>query len=264
MLNQQETTTKVGIAGLGAIGTTVAKALTKGIKGFTLTAVSEPKPHTYNVPTLSFEDLAKTCDLIIECLPPSIVPDLTKHVLKEGKNLILISPSALLIHKDILKQKEVSDSRIIVPSGALCGIDGVSSMAQIGITAAKIASNKHPRGYKGAPYIEVENIDLNAITTRTLIFQGNALEAVKAFPANVNVAATLSLAGIGPEKTKVEIWADPEATGNSHEVTVTSAYSTLKAKIENQPDPANPKTSILAAQSIIRTLKSMTAPIAVL
>jgi len=264
MLNTKETTTKVGIAGLGAIGTTVAKALTDGIKSFTLTAVSETKPHAYNVPTLSFEDLAKTCDLIIEALPPSIVPELAQHAFAQNKDLILISASSLLIHKDILKQHKVSDSRIIVPSGALCGIDGVSSMAQIGITNAKIASNKQPGGYKGAPYIKQEKIDLDSIKTRTLIFSGNALEATKGFPANVNVAATLSLAGIGPEKTQVEIWADPDAKGNSHEITVASAYSTLNAKVENQPDPSNPKTSVLAAQSIIRTLKGMTSPITVL
>lgn len=264
MLNCTETTTKVGIAGLGAIGNTVAKALLKGIAGFNLIAVSETKPHDLNIPTMTFENLARSCDLIIECLPPAIVPNLTKHVFTHHKDLILISPSTILIHRDILNQHKVSNSRIIVPSGALCGIDGVSSMAQMGIKSAKIATTKPPCGYVGAPHIVKQDLDLNTINEKKLLFTGNAFEASQGFPANVNVAATLALAGIGAEDTQVEIWADPSASGNIHEITVESAYSKLTAKIENKPDPNNPKTSALAAQSIIRILKGMTEPLTVL
>jgi aspartate dehydrogenase len=110
----------------------------------------------------------------------------------------------------------------------------------------------------------VENaIDLNSITEKTKLFGGYALEAAKAFPANVNVAATLSLAGIGADKTWVEVWADPAALGNSHEIRVIGGYSTITAKVENTPDPANPKSSMITAQSVISLLKNLHEPFAV-
>lgn len=258
-------TKKIGIAGMGAIGRAVARALQAGIDGYELHALSDVQPHPdFDRPYLNFAELADTCDLIIEALPPAIVPDLTKHVFAAGKDLLLISSSALLIHPEILAQKGSTKSRIIVPSGALCGIDGVSALKQMGIQSAQISTTKKPMGYDGAPYIIAQSIDLASIRTKERLFAGNALEAAKAFPANVNVAATLSLAGIGPEKTRVEIWADPDIPGNTHEIRVSGQFSTITAKVENTPDPANPKSSMLAAQSIVSVLKKMSEPVVIL
>lgn len=255
----------VGIAGLGAIGKAVYKSLENGIDGLSLKAVSElSPPSNLSVPNLSFEKLCQECDLIIECLPPAQVPELCKHSFACGKDIIVISACALLMFPEVLKQHKASKSRIFVPSGALIGMDGVTALAHLGIKSAHIATNKKPAGYEGAPYITEQNIDLSTITERTRLFQGNALEAAKAFPANVNVAATLSLAGIGPENTQVEIWADPDAKGNAHEIFVESEFSTMSARVENRPDPSNPKSSMLAAQSIIALLHGMSAPLVVL
>lgn len=255
----------VGIAGLGAIGSAVGRKLRKGIDGLQWTAASDITPNDeFDIPLLTFEELAKQCDIIIECLPPAIVPELTQYVFKEQKTLILISSCALLMSPEILNTHKDTHSRIIVPSGALAGIDGVKALRELGIQKSIITSNKHPRGFKGAPYVEEMGINLEQIRTRTKIFEGNALEAAKGFPANVNVAATLSLSGIGAEKTRVEIWADPDAIGNSHEITVTGEFSTIKSRIENMPDPANPKSSMLAAQSIVTTLKDMNNALIVL
>ncbi len=255
----------VGIAGLGAIGRAVYKALESGIPGYELTAVSEPQPgFNASVPNISFAELAERCDLIIECLPPEVVPELSREVLSRGKDMIVISSSALLIFPEILEQHKSSCGRIIVPSGALIGMDGVTALAHLGITAARIATTKKPMGYDGAPYIVQNKIDLKAIKQKTQIFAGNAREAAIAFPANVNVAATLSFAGIGADNTQVEIWADPDAAGNTHEIEVHSAFSTMRARVENRPDPANPKSSMLAAQSIIAVLHGLSAPFAVL
>lgn len=256
---------KIGIAGMGAIGRAVARALTKGIDGYSLHRASDEQPSDeFAVPYVDFETLARECDLIIEALPPAIVPELIKHVFAYEKDLILISSSALLMFPEILTQKEAKNSRIIVPSGALCGLDGVSSLKQMGIKSARIATTKPPRGYKGAPYVTQQNIDLDSITEKTKIFAGYATEAAKAFPANVNVAATLSLAGIGAEKTWVEVWADPAANGNSHAIEVIGGYSQINATVTNTPDPANPKSSMLAAQSIVSILKKMSEPLVVL
>lgn len=258
-------TKKVGVAGIGAIGNAVCKALKDSIAGYELFAISdvEDRPE-WGVPNFNFTELAQKCDLIIECLPPQIVPKLAEPVLLENKDLLIISSCALLMYPEILKNHALSTSRIIVPSGALIGIDGVNALKNIGIKTAKIVSTKPPMGFSTAPYVEINSIDLTSITTPTKLFEGNALEASKGFPANVNVAATLSLAGIGAENTLVEIWANPQTEFNSHEIFVESEFSRINAKVQNKPDPANPKTSMLAAQSIIATLRGFTDPFAVL
>ncbi len=255
---------KVGIAGVGAIGSAVAKALNEGIKGFSLECVSDPKITTdFGVVNTDFATLTNRCDLVIECLPANIVPQLALAAFSANTDIIFISTAALLTYQQILEQLGKSNSRAYVPSGALCGIDGVLAMKEMGINSAQIASTKPPKGFGGAPYVTLNNIGLSNISKKTLIFEGNALEAAKGFPANVNVAATLSLAGIGAQNTRVEIWADPNAKGNMHEITVKSDYSTLTSKIENMPDPSNPKSSILAAQSIVATLRNMSSALVI-
>ncbi|MFP4314101.1 MAG: aspartate dehydrogenase domain-containing protein [Alphaproteobacteria bacterium] len=256
---------KVGVAGIGAIGNTVCKALLEGIEGYVLHAISDiDERQDMKIPNLLFEEMAVQCDLVIECLPPQIVPKLAEPVLSHGKDLVIISSCALLMYPEILDKHALSTSRIIVPSGALIGIDGVNALKNLGIESAKIISTKPPMGFSTAPYVEINAIDLTSITTPARLFEGNALEASKGFPANVNVAATLSFAGIGAENTKVEIWADPHTEFNSHEIIVESAFSRIIAKVQNKPDPANPKTSMLAAQSIIATLRGFSEPFAVL
>ena len=255
---------KVGIAGCGALGSIVAQALTDGLEGYELAAISDVEKRPFNVPALNFSELAETCDIIVECLPAAIVQELADEVLSRGKTLIAISSSALMIYPDILRKAKMSSGHLIIPSGALCGLDAVTALSWPGIDSAKIVSTKPPRGFKGAPYVVQNNIDVDHMTEKTLIFSGNALDAAKAFPANVNVAATLSLAGLGPEKTMVEVWADPKAFGNSHEIIVEGGGSLLRSRIENRPDPSNPKSSMLAAWSIISTLKKLNQTITVM
>lgn len=258
-------TQTIGIAGMGAIGKAVARALTKGIDGLELVAVSDIMPDDeFNVPYLDFEELTRKCDLIIECLPPQIVPKLARAVFEQNKDLTLISSCALLMFPELLEMHKLSTSRIYVPSGALTGMDGIKALKELGIKNSKIASTKPPMGFNGAPYVDEMGIDLTQIKTKERLFSGNALEAAKGFPANVNVAATLSLAGIGPENTKVEIWADPRAKGNTHEVIVEGEFSTIMVQVENTPDPANPKSSMLAAQSIVATLRDIKSTLVVL
>jgi aspartate dehydrogenase len=261
-----QATIKVGIAGTGAIGTAVGNALAAGeIEGMELAFISEIRGSTpFSVPNLSFAELAEKSDLIVECLSPDSVPALANEALSRGKTIVMISSAALLRFPDIMARANAGEGRIIVPSGALGGIDGVRALKSMGLRSAVIRSTKKPMAYDGAPYIAAQKIDLGAITVPTCIFSGNALDAAKAFPANVNVAATISLAGLGPEHTKVEVWADPEAPGNTHEITVRGEYSTFTGRIENQPDPKNPKTSMLAAHSIIACLQQMTEKVSVI
>ncbi len=256
---------KIGIAGTGALGGTVARALLKGLPGLSLHAISDLKPPlSINVPNLSFRELALECDTVVECLPAAAVPELAEEVLSQNKILILISSSALLLFPEIKDHLRPNGGRIIVPSGAIAGLDGVRALMQSGIKSARIATTKKPAGYTGAPYIVENNIDLTAIRERKKIFSGTAREAARGFPANINVAATLSLAGIGPDLTQVEIWADPAAAGNIHEIRVEGSTSVITSRVENTPDPSNPKSSILAANSIIALLRGLSEPLVVL
>ena len=263
-MKETNTIRTVGIAGMGAIGKAVARALQSGISNLELTAASDiDKPDGMNVPYVSLEELAQRCDLIIEALPPHVVPELTKHVFTHNRDLIAVSSSALIVYPEILKHHETSSGRIYVPSGALVGIDGVYALKQMGIKSAAITTTKPPAGFAGAPFVLDQGIHLDTLTEKTKLFGGYAVEAAKAFPANVNDAATLSLAGIGADRTWVEVWADPAALGNSHEIKVIGGFSTITAKIENTPDPANPKSSMITAQSVIALLKNLQDPIAI-
>lgn len=255
---------RIGVAGVGAIGGAVCRALLSesGIPGLRLAAVADLRPPGLPVPCLDFDGLAEAADLVVECLPAAAVPALARAVLGRGKTLMLVTSAALLLYPDIRAQAEAGRGRILVPAGALAGIDGVLALANLGIVEARIRSTKPPRAYEGAPHVVAANIDLAAVHEPLLLFEGSAYEAARAFPANVNVAATLSLAGIGPEQTRVEVWADPFATGNTHEIRVDSELCTLRASVTSQPDPANPKSSVLAAQSAIAALRSRTAALA--
>ena len=194
-------TQKLGIAGVGAIGSAVGRALNNGIDGFVLEAISDPDPKgDFGVPNVGFDVLAEMCDLVVECLPAEIVPQLAEKVFAANKDIIFISSAALLIYPQIVNLHKKSESLAHLPSGALCGLDGVKAMKEMGIESATILSTKKPTGFIGAPHIVQNNIDLLSINENELLFEGNALDAAKGFPANINVAATLSLAGLGPEK----------------------------------------------------------------
>jgi aspartate dehydrogenase len=255
----------VGIAGWGAIGGTVGRALIAGISGYKLAGYSDLTDHPeIPAPRMMFQELAAACDLVIEALPAAIVPEIAAPVMSHGKDMILISSAALLIDPNIAVQNRASKGRIFVPSGALAGFDGVRAMRHLGITRAILTTTKPAHSLRTAPYIVAQNIDVTDLREKKRVFSGSAQSAAMAFPANVNVAATLSLCGIGAERTEVEIWADPHTTLNTHDIRVESAFSTLTVRIENTPDPANPKSSLLAAQSIISLLHGLQDPLVVL
>lgn len=255
---------KIGVAGCGALGSIVANALKDGIEGYDFIGISDLEEKDFGVPNLSFAELAEKCDWIVECLPPKIVPELAKEVLTRDKTLVMISACSLLLFPEIEEMAQNSNGRILVPSGALAGLDAISALNCAEIDTALIATTKPPVGLRDAPHIVSNDIDLDSISEKTCIFQGDALQAAVAFPANVNVAATLALAGIGAEKTQVEVWADPNAKGNKHEIIVKGGTSAIHTAVENLPDPDNPKSSMLAGYSIVAALKKQSAMVTVM
>lgn len=153
--------------------------------------------------------------------------------------------------------------KVYIPSGAIAGLDGLKAAALGRIDEVTLTTRKTPENLRDAPYIEKRGVDIGAIEEPTLIYEGPALEACRLFPANVNVAASLSLAGVGPEKTRVRIIADPTLRKNVHEIDVKGEFGCLKVHVENVPSPDNPKTSYLAALSAIATLRKITEDIQV-
>jgi aspartate dehydrogenase len=147
-------------------------------------------------------------------------------------------------------------SRIYVPTGAIAGIDAIRSVRHL-LDSITLTTTKSPKALAGAPFFATSEVNLDTITKITEIYEGSAAEAVKLFPANVNVAAVLSLAGLGADKTKVRVIVDPHATTNQHEIVATGRFGDMKMTVNNVTTPGNPKTSFLAVLSAIECLRSV-------
>jgi aspartate dehydrogenase len=150
----------------------------------------------------------------------------------------------------------------VVPTGALLGLDAVSAAAEGTIHSVRMITRKPPAGLVGAPYLVKHNISLEGLNTAKCVFTGSAREAAAGFPANVNVVAALSLAGIGPDRTTIEIWADPAVTRNCHSIEVDADSARFSLAIENIPSE-NPKTGRITALSALAALRKLNAPLRV-
>jgi aspartate dehydrogenase len=155
------------------------------------------------------------------------------------------------------KTAQENGCRIYLPTGALCGVDGLSSAAVEGISEVTLTTRKPPFALEDAVYIKEKGIDIKNLSEPTVVFEGSAKEAVKQFPKNVNVAATVSLAGIGFEKTRVKIIADPNTDMNHHRIIAKGKFGSMSAEMNNVPFERNPKTSRIAAQSAIAAMKKI-------
>jgi aspartate dehydrogenase len=262
---------RVAIAGLGPIGTKVAEALDRGIDGLVLTAVSAQNPEKHrnwlgtlatSPAVLPIEKLAEVADIVIECAPAKLIRSIVAPFVGSGKTAIVLSAGALLENEDLVELAKQSGGRIVVPTGALIGLDAVTAAAIGKIHSVRMVTRKPVQGLAGAPYIVENNIDIERITEPLRIFEGTAREAAKGFPANLNVAVALSLAGIGPDRTRLEIWADPTVTRNIHRVEVEADSARFSMSIENIPSE-NPKTGRITALSVIAYLRKLNASLRV-
>jgi aspartate dehydrogenase len=255
---------RIGIVGMGVIGTAIAKAASGDIAGVTLAGVTVRDPaKAGGFPAYPLDALIARSDLIVEAATQAALREFAPAVLTAGKHLMVLSVGGLVgVLDEWARLAEKHGCRILVPSGAIAGLDGVKGAREGRIDAVTMETRKPPRGLAGAPYIEVKGIDLDAITTETLIFDGPATEAVKAFPANVNVVAALSLAGIGPDRTRIRIFAVPGQARNQHRITVEGEFGRLAIEVENVPSE-NPRTGKLSYLSAIAMLRELGAPLRV-
>ncbi len=267
--------TKVGLIGCGAIGTVLAEAIDSGRAGeTTLEAVFDVVPesverlvkHLKHRPNgyLDFEQFLKEseADIIVEAASQEAVKLYAEQVVKAGKNIMIMSVGALLdedLRGSIEAAAREKGCRVIVPSGAIGGIDAIKAARMGGLDRVTLTTRKNPDSLKYSPYFQKAVKDPSKMKGPVVVFEGPAEEAVKAFPANVNVSAVLSLAGVGGAKTVVRIVADPSATRNIHEIEAEGRFGKLNIRLENIPHPDNPKTSYLAVLSAIETLRSITS-----
>jgi aspartate dehydrogenase len=166
----------------------------------------------------------------------------------------VLSAGALLENEDLIELAKQNGGQIVVPTGALIGLDAVTAAAEGKILSVRMVTRKPVTGLAGAPYLVENNIDIERIKEPLRIFEGTAREAAKGFPANLNVAVALSLAGLGPDRTTLEIWADPALTRNVHRIEVESDSARFSMSIENIPSE-NPKTGRITALSVIAYLR---------
>ena len=253
---------KVGIVGMGVIGTQIAKAIDNGIPGIALAGVCVRRAATAgSYPVLPLDALIHGADLIVEAATQEALRQFGPRVLSAGRDLMVLSVGALVGALDEwARLAEAHRCRILVPSGAIAGLDGVKGAREGAITAVSMETRKPPRGLAGAPYIAERRIDLDAMAEETLIFEGPATLAVKAFPANVNVVAALALAGVGPERTRIKLFAVPGLARNQHRITIEGEFGRLRVEVENVPSE-NPRTGKLSYLAAIAMLRELGAPV---
>lgn len=252
---------RVGIAGLGNLGAGVARLLLAGVPGLVLTAAAGREPESVGqtlgglkadtVQAVSLDALPGVVDIVVECLTPEAAPALVEATLAANRSIVVASVTALLLSPQLLALARSPHARIVAPTGAILGLDVIRAAALGRIDAVTVRTRKPPTSLGGDTPTDVA----------TCLFRGNALDAVRAYPRNVNVAAAVALAGIGGERTQVEIWSDPAVTRNTHEVELQSDTANVRMQVSNLPSPDNPKTSLITAQSIVAALQSLVAPV---
>ncbi len=262
---------RVAIAGLGTIGKAVARKLDEGVAGLSLSAVAVRDSAAAGVflQTLSrrpavvaLDALAGHADIVVECAPAQLLVAIAEPVLREGKKLVVLSVGALLSNPQLVQIAERHNAQILVPTGALIGLDAVLAAAEGVIRSVRMVTRKPVKSLAGAPFLVEHGIGLDDLREPLKIFSGTAREAASGFPANLNVAAALSLAGIGPDRTLVEVWADPTVKCNTHRIEVDADSATFSMTIENIPSE-NPRTGRITAHSVIALLRKLTSPVRV-
>lgn len=268
---------KISIIGCGAIGSELAQHVDSNMaKNVTLLSILDIRPEnaetlksklSNNSPLIfnNFADFVKSesfkdVELVIEAASQNAITSYLNQLISFKKDVLVMSVGAFAnsaFFSEVSRNVESNDINIYVPSGAIAGIDALKSVKN-SVSYVTLTTTKNPNSLKDSPFFKKNNLTVDSIKKRTLIFEGSAIEAVQNFPTNVNVAALLGLAGIGVEKTKVNVIADPSIRINKHEIKVIGKFGELIVRVKNIPSSTNPKTSYLAILSVIECLRSIT------
>ena len=261
----------VGVAGLGAVGLSVARFLLSTDMPLRLAAASASSPQSVReklgaadgVVACESPSLHEHADVVVECVPPACFHGVAEPVLAAGKVLMPLSVTQLLVHGDLIDLAARTGGRILVPTGALLGLDAVRAAAEGDLRSVTMQTRKPPAGLASAPFVKERGYDLSALDGPMQLYQGPVRDAAQKFPANVNVAVALALAGLGPDKTMYEVWADPGVTRNTHRIVVDAAEVQFEMLIAGVPTEENPATGKLTPLSVIAALKGLVQPLKV-
>jgi aspartate dehydrogenase len=265
---------RIGIIGCGTIGTELALAIDKShVKNAVIVFLFDSITNASldlrdklfkNYPSVfsKFSQLIssspfKEADIIVEAASQAAVKTFAKKIVSSNKSLMIMSTGALSdahLLKELYSTVVKHDSHIYFPTGAIAGIDALCSVKQH-LDFVMLTTTKNPKSLAGAPFFDLTNIKPETIRKRKLLYNGNASNAIKMFPTNINVAVLLSLAGVGTEKTRVRVIADPNIDRNEHEIIARGKFGEILIVVGNVPSPSNPKTSYLASLSAIECLR---------
>ena len=251
---------KVGIIGCGAIANIITTSIVPENNGIEIAYFFDKDIERAEnlaslaggVAALDFDEMVKNVDLVLECASPDSVKHFAPEVLGQGRDMIIMSVGAFMdigFYQKIEKIAKQNDAKIHLPSGAIVGLDGIKAVAKFGLEEVSLVTRKSPKSLG------------KTIDKEEVLFEGKASEAVKEFPLNINVAATISIAC--QRDIDVKIIVDPNVDRNVHEITAKGDFGEFKTTTMNYPCAANPKTSMLAALSAIRLLKSFNETISV-
>lgn len=264
---------KIGIVGCGAIGTSLAKAIVTDFsdkaeltslydidieKAYRLSSALKTK----KIVALNLDDLINNAQLVIEAASAKSSYEIAKKSLSASKDIMIMSVGGIAEHyKELFALAKEKNTKLYIPTGAICGLDGLKAARESKINKITLTTKKPPSAFKGVAYVLKKKINLDQLKEDTVLFEGSALSAITHFPANINVAATLSILGLGIENTLVKIIAVPNAKRNTHEIEIDSDAGKIFTRTENVIHPDNPKTSFLAVLSALAMLREILEPI---
>ncbi len=257
---------RITIVGCGSRGSKLAEAADKMMEVKRIYLVDSDKDRANSVANglnkaevvEDVEEELYHCDLVIECATQQAAKEVIPKVVARGVDIMIMSVGALVdddFRASITEKAKQCDAKVYIPSGAICGTDGLRASTVGEVQKVEIITTMAAVSFQGVQYIEDKGIDIENITEKTILFTGTAREAVQLFPRNVNVAAIVSILGIGFDKTMITIAADPTIKINSHELRITGEFGEMTAHTYNVPSPINPKTSNLSVFSAISALQ---------
>lgn len=265
----------VAIAGFGAIGKVLGRRLTDGATPalsdqFELAVIGARDPARTraeadaflprSVPVVASTDLAGKAEILLECVPTAAFRSVVEPALAAGMTVITVSGAALLDHMDLGQVARNGGGRLILATGAIVGLDAIRAASLGRIDSVRMVTRKPPKSLATAKQVVEDGKDLFGLTAPELLFKGTAREGARRFPANVNVAAAIALAGIGPDLTELEIWSDPSVERNTHRVIVESDTARIELAIANVPSDENPGTGRITALSMLAALERLASP----
>jgi aspartate dehydrogenase len=265
---------RVGIIGYGSIGKEIIAATSRNeIPNARIVALFDKESTVFNkvdydngelnlfsdFDEFYNSDIYSNIDIIIECASKGAIKEYGKKIIDSKKDLIVLSVGAFSDEKYLIELQNLSNlnnTKILIPSGAIAGLDSIRSVKKY-LNILTIVTTKNPKSLIGAPYFKSSKIRIDEILKETVLFEGNAVDAIELFPANVNVAVSVALAGIGLVKTQVKIVADPTLSVNKHEIVGEGTFGKIQIVVQNIPSPSNPRTSYLASLSAIECLRGL-------